>query len=191
MRKTYTAIALATGLSMHLGIAKAQLEDRRQDQINKLKNPCLNIEGSYNDFTRSKEMHTAVIKPDSNMWHNTVERYPAVFYKTLSHGKISYSLSLSTTDSEPAATERGIIIILTNGKRIHKPSAIVRTSVNYQSEFVRSCDFTLTATELAIFKTVSIKEFELYDSQMRVEDGDFIKKMLLCLINIDVAKASL
>lgn len=186
MKKTYIIIALIIGFSMHLRIAKAQYEE----DVKKFKNPCLNIEGSYDDFRKIKEMHTAVVRPDT-MGTTLVEREPAVFYKTLSKGRITYSLSLNTTDSEPAATERGVIIIMANGKRINKPYTLVRTSVNYQAEYVRSCEIPLTPAELAMFKSVSIKEFELYDSQMIIEDGEFIRQMLSCLIKTDLAKATL
>ena len=137
-------------------------------------NPCPLIEDEYDEIDKTKDFKT----PSS---FNDV-LFRAVFIKSVKKGIGTYYLSLKTIGNIPLANEKGLTIVLVNGKMIRKPAAVVETDVNSDGDYVRSSFINLTPVDIALLKTSPIKKFRLYIDDEEVEQGDVLHKLFLCLL---------
>ncbi len=173
-------------------LAQKKVEGKKMIEYNEMiKNPCLQIDESYDDFSRTKKYETGYFKPENPNNSETLNPtheppYDIMYYKEKSKNGISYFMSLTANSITALAREKGVIIILKNKKRINKPNAIVETEVNEHGDdydrFIRRSYIKLNAQDIQLLKQSPIDEFELYDSQVSEIDYDNLHKVFLCLL---------
>jgi len=167
--------------------AQSVNSDSSQIALNKeINDPCSRIDYQYDNFHYIKKYNTAIDLPTKIADTSYYKNFDAIFYKYIYKNVPSYTLHLSTTSSLPSGYVKGVIIILTNGKRINKPLARVETNVETihdEATYVISSFVTLTTKDIILLKGSPIKEYELYADQSILEHADIVYKMFLCLLN--------
>jgi len=145
------------------------------------KDVCSRIEVSEDDMEDKKSFSTPFTSTSVD---------DAYFIKEITKkGVTTYYLSLSAESSSALATEKGVIILLKNGKKLLKPSATVETDVNkykhnpYDGDFIRKAFIHLTSTDIQLLATSAIKKFRLYDEDgIPPGDSDNLLMMFQCLL---------
>jgi hypothetical protein len=150
----------------------AAFDEKEAEAIEK--NPCAGITYEYDKIERTKE-YTTPIDGGSRLFNCS-------FSKTIKNGVSSYTLFLSTRSDPPRATEKGVTILLKNGKRIFKPSVAVKSSVDDGSGYLRTAIFTLTPADIAAFKTSPIDSYKLFIDSENADNEDALYTMFLCLL---------
>jgi hypothetical protein len=170
----------------------AESNKNMSEYLAQLKNPCLQIDENYDDFSRTKNYETGYFKPENPNNSETLNPtheppYDIMYHKEKSKNGISYFISLTANSITALARERGVIIILKNKKRINKPNAIVETEVNEHGDdydrFIRKSYIKLNDQDIQLLKQSPIDEFELYDEQVKELDYNNLYAMFLCLLN--------
>jgi hypothetical protein len=160
-------------------------KSKRNELQNEIDDPCSEIEYMYDNFHYTKKYNTALEYPQLIADTSYEKFFNAVFYKEIYKGNSTYYLALNTTSSLAQAMERGVIIILKNGKRIGKPLAKVETTVEEvhdEAAYVVKSFITLNSNDILLLKSSPLKEFELYVDQDSVAHADILYKMFLCLL---------
>ncbi len=160
---------------------------KKQDEAEnkELAEPCSRIDYEYDEFHYTKKFNTALDLPALIADTSYFKFYDIVFYKEIKKSIPTYYISLQTISSTPLATQKGVIIILNNGKRLNKPLAKVTTEVETihdESEYVRHSFIQLNQNDLTLLKASPIKEYELYIDQSNLLFSDTVYKMFLCLL---------
>lgn len=154
---------------------KKAAADADNKEFEAIKNdPCAGITYEYNKIDRAKEFTTPL--------DGGGRSFNCSFSKRIENGVSSYTLFLSTRSDPPRATEKGVMILLKNGKRISKPDAKVTSKVDDGSGYLRTSIITLTAADIAVLKTSQIDTYKLYIDDETPDDGEALYKMFLCLL---------
>jgi len=149
-------------------------EKMREDSLKK--DPCPLVEYKYDDFTGERNYSTPYSKDNKSL--------NIRFYKNVkNNGTAVYFMALNTIITRAWATERGVILLLKNGKKIEKPSAEVTTRVDSHANFETSSIITLSAQDIALLKTSPIKKFKLYVAESEADEPEMMQKLLICLLS--------
>jgi hypothetical protein len=170
---------------------KRKSEKEISDYNNIIANPCLQVDGDYDEFHYEYKYSTGYIKPKDptieNDYPKPSEYYDAIFYKNKSKTNSIYYLNLMGEAPNALAAEQGVIIILKNKKRLNKPLAIIKTEVNERGDngesFIRNSFIKLTQQDIQLLKSSPIDSFELYDTQVSELDYKVLYQMFLCILN--------
>ncbi|OIN56526.1 hypothetical protein [Arsenicibacter rosenii] len=168
---------IITTTSLMLTLSALPLISFAQDST-KVENPCERIEVERDKFE-----------------NKSVFRMPGLrrarITKYIEKGVSSYYLVLTTTGSVATVSNKGAIILLSNGKKILKPAAEIDTDVNeYKSagpgDFEYSAFIRLTPVDIEQLKKNQITAFKLYIFPQDVSDneGSWIKVYLNCLLTM-------
>ena len=172
-------------------LAQTRFKEKEMNEYNELiKNPCLQIDEKYDNFSQTKKYETGYFKPENPNKSDTLTTkepaYDIIYYKEKSKNGINYYMRLTANSITPLARQKGVTIILKNKMRIKKPDAIVETKVNEQGDdfnrFLRKSFIKLNNHDIQLLKQSPINEFELYDSQVSEKDYDLLHKVFLCLL---------
>ncbi|MBE9584899.1 hypothetical protein IM792_10610 [Mucilaginibacter sp. JRF] len=137
-------------------------------------NPCPLITENYDEFENIKSFQTP--------WSFEGKMLNCSIAKIIEKRVPYYYVSLSTIGNTALATQKGVFIILKNGKRIVKPNAEIETNVDRNAQFERTTTIKLTTADLALLKSSPMSKFKLYINSDNIQEADLIYKMLLCLI---------
>lgn len=156
-------------LILFTSIAKAQVADSAL---------CSKIEYKFDKFSGEKTYSTPGLSKNS---YGRLGLSNIVFIKTIQKSISRYYLSLRTIGITPLGNEYGVSLILKNGKKLKKPTAIVSTTVNSDGDYERSSFITLTQTDLIILRKSPITDFQLYIDEDKVVNPDDYIVWLRCL----------
>ena len=96
--------------------------------------------------------------------------------KYITKGGIRYYLSLSTIGSTFTLLPKGVIVLFTDGTKWIKSLEGIDSDLK-DGDFEYSAFIRLTSTDLAMFKSKTIKKYRLYiyDEYVTEEQGQFFK----------------
>lgn len=132
---------------------------------------CKKITTSFDKFTNETKL---------------TAHYKNVDFLKITKNNVSrYYMSIRTSGSTVSVNEKGLIILLENGKRLEKPNATIDVDVNttgYGNAYLYSTFINLTESDIKILLTNKITDARLYiyDTDLK-ESGEALTEYLKCL----------
>ena len=140
-----------------------------------------NLFSQCSDITKEVDKFTGETKFMSPSFvEDNLQEHPLVFYKKIL-GKDTLIMIRLETKGETISIEKGVIILLNNGKKISRPDAKINVSVGDKG-FNYSSMIVLSNEDVKMLKESLIASFRLYIYDCEVPQIPYYKEMLNCII---------
>lgn len=128
------------------------------------------------------------IKPETDKFTGDVRTSTpysegVTFLKTVKAGKTTIYLGINEAGTSASVGAKGLILLLTNGKRIERPDAPIDVKVNTGARgFLYSAFIALTPDEIKLLTENEITDNRLYIYDGTITNGKKLAEYLKCLI---------